>query len=126
MIKKTFFIFFILFVFVLIIQSCKQNPKIEEKKFIKIYAEMIFFQDSSSYSQPEIKSKVLKKFSITKSDFDETIQFYNEEPERWQKFFDSTIAYIERLHPNTNKPDVKSLPKRSVSLNRKNPLVKNP
>ena len=126
MIKKTFFIFFILFVFVLIIQSCKQNPQIEEKKFVEIYSEMIFMQDSTSLPQPEIKNIVLKKFGVSKNDFDETIKFYNEEPERWQKFFDSTIVYIEKLNPNFKKPDVKSLPKRSVSLDRKNLLVKNP
>lgn len=126
MINKSFLIFVLLFVLTLVMQSCKQNPQIEEKKFVEIYSEMIFMQDSTSLPQPEIKNIVLKKFGVSKNDFDETIKFYNEEPERWQKFFDSTIAYIERLHPNTNKPDVKSLPKRSVSLDRKNPLVKNP
>jgi hypothetical protein len=119
MINKSFLIFFGLLVLVLIIQSCNQNPKIEEKKFIKLYAEMIFMQDSSSLSQPEIKNKVLKKFGVSKNDFDETIKYYNEEPERWQSFFDSTVVYIEKLHPQVKKPDVKSLPKRSVLLDKK-------
>jgi hypothetical protein len=121
MINKSLLIFCTLFVFTLGMQSCKQNPKIEEKKFIKIYSEMIFMQDSSSsLTQNEIKIKVLKKFDTSKNDFDETIKFYNEEPERWQKFFDSTIAYIEKLNPNFKKPDAKSLPKRSLSLEKKN------
>lgn len=119
MINKSFLIIVGLFVFVLIIQSCNQNPKVEEKKFIKLYAEMIFMQDSTSLSQPEIKNKVIKKFGVSKNDFDETIKYYNEEPELWQSFFDSTIVYLEKLHPQVKKPDVKSLPKRSLSLDRK-------
>lgn len=106
--------------------ACNDKPPVEEKMFIKIYSEMIFMQDTSFLSQSEIKSKVLRRFKISKTDFDATIKYYNNKPERWQKFFDSTIVYIDRLNPNFKKPDSKVLPKRSVSLDRKNPLVKNP
>lgn len=102
-------------------QSCKKISAIDEKKFIKIYAEMIFMQDTTSLSQTMIKQKVLKKFKINESDYDATIEYYNDDPEKWQKFFDSTIVYIEKLKPTpATKSDVKSLPKRSLSLDKKN------
>ena len=115
-------IFLVLFVISLSagFQSCKKSSVIDEKKFIKIYADMIFMQDTSSLTQSEIKDSVFKKYNVKKTEYDETINFYNADPERWQKFFDSTIVYIEKLKPTPKQPDVKSLPKRSVSLDKKN------
>lgn len=103
------------------LQSCKKSSVIDEKKFVKIYAEMIFMQDTSSLTQSEIKNSILKKYNVKKFEYDQTIKFYNDDPERWQKFFDSTIVYIEKLKPIPKQSDVKSLPKRSVSLDKKNP-----
>jgi len=102
------------------LQSCKKSSAIDEKKFIKIYAEMIFMQDTSSLSQRTIKENVLKKYNVSEKDYSSTINFYNDDPERWQQFFDSTIVYIEKLNPNSKKSDVKSLPKRSVLMDKKN------
>ncbi len=96
------------------LQSCKKSSPIDEKKFIKIYTDMIFMQDTSDLSQYEIKQRVLKKFKVIEKDYDATIHYYNSDPEKWQKFFDSTIVYIERSKPKpTKKTDVKVLPKRS-------------
>lgn len=74
---------------------------------------MIFMQDTSSYSQSAIKHKVLKKFDVNEFEYDETIKYYNDDPERWQKFFDEVIAYIESLKPKPKKNDVKSLREQS-------------
>lgn len=115
-------IFLVLFVISLSVgfQSCKKSPVIDEKKFIKIYAHMIFMQDTTSLTQSEIRDSVFKKYNIKKNEYDEMIKFYNADPERWQKFFDSTIVYIEKLKPTPKQPDEKSLPKRSESLDKKN------
>lgn len=74
---------------------------------------MIFMQDTSSYSQSVIKNNVLKKFKIKEFEYDETIKYYNDDPERWQKFFDEVIVYIESLKPKPKKIDVKSLQEQS-------------
>ena len=105
-------LFFLIYISVVLI-SCTNSSKIEEKKFVKIYAEMIFMQDTSSYSQSMIKTKVLQKFDVKEFEYDETIKYYNDDPERWQKFFDEVIVYIESLKPKPKKNDVKSLPKQS-------------
>jgi uncharacterized protein YxeA len=101
--------------------SCKKQPTIDEKNFIKIYADMIFMQDTSTSSQLEIKKEVLKRFNVTENDYDKTIKYYNDDPERWQPFFDSVITYIEKMKPNPKKSDVKSSPEQSGSLDKKNP-----
>ena len=93
----------------IVLISCMNSSKIEEKKFVKVYSEMIFMQDTSSYTQSEIKVKVLKKFDVKEFEYDETIKYYNDDPERWQKFFDEVIVYIESFKPKPKKSDVKSL-----------------
>ena len=120
MIYRTIFIAIYILVISTGLLSCKKSSAIDEKKFIKIYAEMIFMQDTSKLSPQTIKENVLKKFSVSEKDYNNTIMFYNDDPERWQKFFDSTIVYIEKLNPKIKKPDVKSLPRRSVLLDKKN------
>lgn len=114
--RKYFVVLFFLFPILFI--SCEDSPPIEQKKLIKIYSEMLFLQDTSTFGQVEIKKNVLKKFNTSQSDYDKTISFYNQNPEKWQAFFDSVIVYIEKKNPKSVKPDVKSLPKRSVSLDR--------
>ncbi len=110
----------VIFTIVTGLQSCEKLPPIDEQKFARIYADMIFMQDTSSLSQLVIKNKVLKKYSIIENDYDETINFYNDDPERWLKFFDSTVVYIEKLKPKPKKVDVKSLPKQFLSVDKKN------
>jgi hypothetical protein len=101
------------------LQSCKKSSVIDEKKFIKIYADMIFMQDTSSLSQSIIKDKVLQRYNVKEIQYDETIKFYNDDPERWQKFFDSTVVYIEGLKPKPKLTDEKSLPEQSLSADKK-------
>ena len=103
----------------IIVQSCDKSPVIEEKKLVKIYAEMIFMQDTSSLSATKIKENVLKRFSVNENDYTTTIKYYNDNPVRWQKFFDEVIVYIESLKPKPKKVDEKSLPKQSLSLDKK-------
>ncbi len=100
--------------------SCKESLVIEEEKFIKVYAAMVFMQDTSSLSQSEIKRKVLKEYNVKETDYDAMIQYYNRDPERWQQFFDSTISYIEKIKPvPTIKKDEQSLQERSLRLEKK-------
>ncbi len=103
-----------------VLLSCKKQPAIEEKKFVKIYSDMIFMQDTSSSSRLEIKEEVLKRFNVNEKDYDNTIKYYNADAERWQSFFDSVVVYMERLKPKPKKIDVKSLPEQSESVDKKN------
>jgi hypothetical protein len=97
----------------IVLISCSKDFRIEEKKFVKMYAEMIFMQDTSSLSPSVIKEIILKRFSVNENDYGATIKFYNENPVRWQKFFDEVIVYMESLKPKPKKNDVKSLQEQS-------------
>ena len=117
---SVFFYILSLIILAVVVQSCEKSHVIEEKELVKIYAEMIFMQDTSSLSPTIIKENVLKRFSITDDDYVATVNYYNENPERWPKFFDEVILYIQSLKPKPKTTNEKSSPKQSVSVDKKN------
>lgn len=60
-------------------------------------------QDTSSLSQNHVRDTVLLKNNYALIDYKKTIDFYNSDPERWQKFFDKVVTYVESLKPKTKK-----------------------
>lgn len=78
----------------LFISGCK--PKhIDENKFIKIYTDIIIMKDSTGNTTENVKGEVFKKYNITSKDYESTLKYYNEDPERWDTFFEKAIAYLE-------------------------------
>ena len=58
---------------------------------------MLIMQDTMSFKSSEIKEKVLAQYNIDSSDYKKTIDYYNNEPERWKDFFTKAEAYIDSL-----------------------------
>ena len=79
-------LFFSIFISIALI-SCSKSSRIDEKKFVKVYAEMIFMQDTSSYSPSVIKNKILKKFDV--KEFEYAIRMVNKKA---SIFFTSTLS----------------------------------
>lgn len=99
---KNFLILSILFICSQILFfSCGNDQPISEEKFIKIYANMVIMQDTSSLNQDQVRDKVLSNYKYSLNDYKKTIDFYNSDPERWQKFFDKVVTYVESLKPKT-------------------------
>lgn len=115
--KRFIFIFSVDTIIFLFFLSCGQNPDIPEEDFVKIYASMTIMQDTSSLSQNQIKEKVLSKYHYSDKNYDRTIKFYNSNSERWPKFFDKVVDYIENLRAKTKKVELLVLPRRYVLKN---------
>lgn len=94
---KKLFLFFLIFVFFI---SCKEEPPLDEKKFMLVYIDLISFQESDSlHNSPEnlnkFREKVFRKHGIRKDDYKKMIDYYNSKPELWDEFFQKTIKYVE-------------------------------
>lgn len=97
--------FYISFIFILPLISCEDKPPVEESKFVRVYANLISAPDSlvtDTLSFSEFKKQVFRKFKVTEKDYASMISYYNEEPERWTKFFDRVINYIESSNDSSN------------------------
>lgn len=96
--------------------ACGSKLSIPENDFVKVYADMTIMQDTSSLNQNKIRETVLKKFNYTEQDYNQTIRYFNEDSERWTKFFDKVISYLEELKLKSKKPQPLILPRRYVLM----------
>ena len=87
--------------FILLIISilgCSEDKIIPEEEFVKVYVDILVMQDTlqdKSIPPDSIRALVLKQHNISDSVYTNTINFYNESEERWEKFFDKAIKYVE-------------------------------
>jgi hypothetical protein len=90
---------FSLILLVLCFLSCKNEPLIPEEKFIKVYVDILFIQDTTSIdkSLDSLKQIVFNKYDITDEMYENNVKYYNENPEKWEAFFDKATAYVEKL-----------------------------
>ncbi len=85
---------------ILILSACDKGPPIPEEKFIKIYVDLLIIQDTSvinPISVDSMRTLVFIKNDLTAEQYDRTIEYFNSRPEKWEAFFDSATAYVERL-----------------------------
>lgn len=84
---------------VLFISSCSKRT-LNEDDFAKIYAEMVIAQDTALYANNNFKliqDAIFKKYGISRLEYSETIESYKKDPQKWEKFFDKAISYVEAL-----------------------------
>lgn len=78
--------------------SCEEKSPIAEDKFIQIYANLVSAPDSVSVDSlmfSEYKQKVFSDFGYSEKEYEQTVKFYNQTPEKWDEFFKKVIKYIE-------------------------------
>ena len=100
-IKFSFFI-----VSSLLLSGCDKEPPIPEKKFIKVYVDLLIIQDTTNtdtFSLDSVKTIVFDRHSVSVEQYDATIDYFNSQPEKWQAFFDSATAYVEGLKKDADK-----------------------
>lgn len=88
----------------LLLSACDKGPPIPEEKFIKVYIDLLIIQDTTTaetFSLDSIKTLVFTRHNISSGQYDETISYYNSQPEKWVVLFDSATAYVERLKKET-------------------------
>jgi hypothetical protein len=88
---------FLLFLILLSFIGC--SHKINEDKFILVYSDIVIAQDTlgSNVNLEAVKSTVFKKYNISEKNYNETLNYYNSEPRKWEAFFNKTISHLEGL-----------------------------
>jgi len=79
-------------------RGCSKNNIIGEKKFVDVYIALVIAQDTASnIKSKQFREEVFKKYGVSENQYKNTLKYYNEKPQRWQKFFDKVIAQMEKL-----------------------------
>ena len=75
------------------------NRKIPEDTFVSYYIDYLAAQDSLG-KDPAATQKILTtlnaKYKVTPALYEKTLQYYSEEPDRWEAFFDKVTAEIQK------------------------------
>lgn len=52
-------------------------------------------KDTTGISIDNVKKEVFQKYNTSDKEYQNTLNYYNEDPEKWEAFFDKAIAYLE-------------------------------
>ena len=89
----------------LIFQACSNNKIIEQDKLVHIYTDLLIAQDTlalNEKSADSLRQSVFQKYNVNETDYENTINYYNEDLQRWEEFFDKVTAHLGNLK---TKPD---------------------
>ena len=96
----------IIFLLIVFIFSCSKDDILPEEKFRKIYIDILVTQDTLSdntVSNDSIKTLILQKYNVSDSIYTNTIEYYNNNPDMWEKFFEDVIKKVEELKATEKK-----------------------
>ena len=90
----------IIFLLTVFIFSCSKDDILLEEKFRNIYIDILVTQDTltdNSISTDSLKTLILQKYNVSDSIYTKTIEYYNNNPDKWEKFFEDAIKQVEEL-----------------------------
>jgi hypothetical protein len=81
------------------------NNKIKEDKFILVYSDLVIALDTmgANFNQDSVKKIIFKRYNISTKEYNETLNYYNSDPGKWEPFFNKTIAHLEGLKSKKGK-----------------------
>jgi hypothetical protein len=83
----------------LTLTSCTGNTA-DHQKFINAYVDLKIAQDTVTTGHKdiqELKAEVLKKYDMTEEQYQSAFEYFNENPELWEKFYNDAIARVDSL-----------------------------
>lgn len=79
--------------------NCQSNYRIEEKKFVNIYADLLilkemFRNDDSSYFKA--RDSLFKSYGVDQFKIDKTLEYYSSDTQKWTEFYRQVIQRLEQ------------------------------
>jgi hypothetical protein len=75
------------------------NGRIKEDKFVLVYTDLVIAQDTlgNRFLLYGLKGKVFKRYDVSEKEYNATLDYYNQDPKRWELFFTKAAAHLENL-----------------------------
>lgn len=86
--------------------NCNRTKLIDEEKFVRIYTDLLIFKDTASANalkNEELLRAVLTQHNVTFEEYKLTVEYYNQDAERWEKFFTKALAYLDSKQKSASK-----------------------
>lgn len=93
-------IFFFL-LFILMLSNCKKETSIplspQHERFVQVYAELLKLKERLPPQHPGLFDSsqiILTKYRFTKEEYDRSVAYFNENPERWEAFYQEVLEQL--------------------------------
>ncbi len=94
--------YLILFVLALNLTACHQNKNAtslnNQEKLIQVYVELAKLQERLPLQDSaflDSSRTILEKYNLTEEEYNDALSYFNEEPERWQTFYEKVLEHLE-------------------------------
>jgi tRNA/tmRNA/rRNA uracil-C5-methylase (TrmA/RlmC/RlmD family) len=92
-------ILFLIFLLSSSLISCS-DKEADHQRFVDAYVDLRIVQDTlknDSTDIRQIKAEILKKHGLTEEGYESAFEYFNNNPELWEKFYDEAIARVDSL-----------------------------
>ncbi|MBA4250443.1 MAG: hypothetical protein C0425_02735 [Chlorobiaceae bacterium] len=106
--KNLFSIAFFLLTAIIIFYILFADQKMSEEKFILFYTDLIIAQDSLGndlQSNEAIRKSLFEKYDVSESEYQNTLDYFNQKSERWESFFGKVIEHLEKRQAENLKKE---------------------
>lgn len=91
---------------VLLLIGCNNHKKIDTETLSKVYVDIMVAQEIylPNFDSLKIqKEKIFNKYGITEQDYYYNLDSYKADTETWNRFFASSLAYLDTLRKQNLK-----------------------
>ena len=113
---KSRFLQFLIAASLIFLFHCRKDSKpdfpTEQETFVNVYIDLLQLRESFPEDHPDLLDstrKILQEHHFTKEKYEQSLAFFNEEPERWEAFYQEVLKRLKEDDPIT-PPDPKQSP----------------
>lgn len=99
MIQNIFFAIVYFLSISFIFSGCTEDKIVPEEKYIDVYTDLVIAQDTSRTNSADqrdsIQQMIFKRYNINSAEYSATINYYSQNPAKWEIFFNAAIDSLE-------------------------------
>lgn len=90
-----------LFSILLVVSGCWSKERLSEDTFVNVYTDLVITEDTIAAGK-DFKKVVFGRYNITEQTYNNTVAYYNEKPEKWEKFFQKVEKKVSDMGKTKN------------------------
>lgn len=100
--------YFLPIIIVSLLTGCRQKnePRLpsHQDRFVQVYVELLKLRESLPLKHPALLDSsrvILEKHHFTKEEYDHSLAYFNEKPERWEAFYREVLKRLKEENPSS-------------------------
>jgi len=92
----------------ILISYCRRDSRshlpAEQETFVNVYIGLLKLRESFPENHPDLLDstrKILQGYHFTKDKYEQCLAYFNEEPERWEAFYQEVLERLKEDDPST-------------------------